>query len=50
MIETLKQIVKLLLSSDKIYIIPIILLLLIIALFIIGATISPIPIFMYPVI
>lgn len=50
MIEAVKQIIKLLFKSKKVYLIPIILLLIIMALLIISASISPVPIFLYPII
>lgn len=50
MIESMKQILQLALKSKKIYVLPILLFLVIIALLIISASISPVPIFMYPII
>lgn len=50
MIEAIRQIVTLLFKSKKVYLIPIILLLIIIALLVISASISPVPIFLYPII
>ncbi len=46
----MKQILHLTLKSKKIYVLPILLFLVIIALLIISASISPVPIFMYPII
>jgi hypothetical protein len=48
--EAIKQIFTLLKKTDKIYLIPILLFLIIIALLIITATISPVPVFIYPLI
>ncbi|CAN5178078.1 hypothetical protein BH09PAT1_BH09PAT1_5120 [soil metagenome] len=50
MLEAAKQIAILLTHSHKIWLIPILLLLIILALIIIGAQIAPIPIFLYPII
>lgn len=50
MIEAMKQILQLLFKSNKIYLIPLLLLLIIIVLLIVSASISPVPIFMYPII
>ena len=48
--ETIKQLATLIKKTDKIYIIPVILFLIIIALLIISASISPVPVFIYPLI
>jgi len=50
MIESIKQLLVLVAKSDKIWLIPVILTLVIIALLIISAQISPVPIFIYPLI
>ena len=50
MVESIKQITILALKSKKIWLIPILLLLIIIALLIISAQISPLPVFIYPII
>ncbi len=50
MFETIKQIFVLGMKSKKIWIIPIVLFLIIIALLIISAQISPLPVFLYPII
>lgn len=50
MLESIKQLLKLAIKTDKIWLIPIFLLLVIIALLIISAQISPVPIFLYPII
>lgn len=50
MFETVKQLSILATKSNKIWIIPVILLLIIIALLIISAQISPVPVFLYPII
>lgn len=50
MFSTIKQLLFLIIKSKKIWIIPIILFLIIIALLIISAQISPIPVFIYPII
>lgn len=48
--EAIKQLTTLLKKTDKVYLIPIVLFLIIIALLIISATISPVPVFIYPLI
>lgn len=50
MFETIKQILTLGIKSKKIWIIPVILFLVIISLLIISAQISPLPVFLYPII
>jgi len=50
MFETVKQLFILSIKSKKIWIIPLILFLIIIALLVISAQISPLPIFLYPII
>jgi hypothetical protein len=50
MFESIKQLITLALKSKKIWLVPIILLLIIIALLIISAQISPLPVFIYPII
>ncbi|MCL4364056.1 DUF5989 family protein [Patescibacteria group bacterium] len=50
MFETIKQIFILGMKTKKIWIIPIVLFLIIIALLIISAQISPLPVFLYPII
>jgi hypothetical protein len=50
MIETIKQLITLIKRTDKIWIIPFVLLLIIVALVVIAAQISPTPIFIYPII
>jgi len=50
MLESIKQLLYLAAKTDKIWLIPILLLLVIIALLIITAQISPVPIFLYPII
>ncbi len=48
--ETIKQLIILGKESKKIWIIPLILFLIIISLLIISAQISPLPVFIYPII
>jgi len=48
MFETIKQLFLLATKSKKIWIVPVILLLIIVALLVISAQISPLPIFIYP--
>jgi len=50
MFETVKQLFILAAKSKKIWIIPLVLFLIIIALLVISAQISPLPIFLYPII
>jgi len=50
MFETIKQLLILVTKSNKIWLIPIVLTLIIIALLVISAQISPVPIFLYPII
>lgn len=50
MFETIRQIFILGMKSKKIWIIPVILFLVIISLLIISAQISPLPVFLYPII
>lgn len=50
MLESVKQLLALALKTDKVWLIPILLLLIIIALLIISSQIAPIPIFLYPII
>jgi hypothetical protein len=50
MFEAVKQLTILASKSNKIWIIPAILFLIIIALLIISAQISPVPVFLYPII
>ncbi|VVA44122.1 conserved hypothetical protein [Candidatus Roizmanbacteria bacterium] len=50
MFESTKQLFMLVLKSKKIWIIPVVLFLIIIGLLIISAQISPLPIFLYPII
>ena len=50
MFETVKQLYILALKSKKIWIIPLILLLIIIALLVVFAQVSPLPVFIYPII
>jgi len=50
MLESIKQLIKLASKTKKIWLIPIILFLVIIALLIITASASPVPIFLYPLI
>lgn len=50
MFKSVRQLIKLGLSSNKIWIIPIILFLIILALLVISAQISPVPVFIYPII
>ncbi|MFA5136786.1 MAG: DUF5989 family protein [Patescibacteria group bacterium] len=50
MFESIKQLTTLFIKSRKIWIIPIVLLLIIIALLVISAQISPVPVFLYPII
>lgn len=49
MFETVKQLITLSLKSRKIWIIPVILLLIIIALLIVTAQVAPVPVFLYPI-
>lgn len=48
--ETISQLWRLARESDKIWILPVILGLIILALLVIGAQVSPLPIFIYPLI
>lgn len=50
MFESVRQLFKLASKTDKIWLVPILLLLIIIVLFIISAQIAPVPIFLYPII
>jgi hypothetical protein len=50
MFESVKQLLTLALKSKKFWIIPLILLLIIIALLVISAQVSPLPVFIYPII
>lgn len=50
MITTIKQLFILLFKSKKIWLIPIILTLVIVVLLVIAAQISPVPVFLYPLI
>lgn len=50
MFASAKQLFILLTKSNKVWIIPVILLLIIIALLVVFAQISPVPIFLYPII
>ncbi len=50
MLESVKQLFVLSMKSRKIWIIPIILLFVILALLIISAQVSPLPVFLYPII
>ncbi len=50
MFESLKQMYILFTKSRKIWIIPIVLALIIIALLVISAQVSPLPVFLYPII
>ncbi len=50
MIETIKQLLILATKSKKVWLIPLVLTLVIIALLIITAQIAPVPIFLYPII
>jgi len=50
MFETIKQIITLALKSNKIWLLPMLLLLVIVALLVISAQISPLPVFLYPII
>lgn len=49
MLHTVKQLSILLSKSDKLWLIPVILLLIIMALLIMSAQISPVPLFLYPI-
>lgn len=49
MFTSIKQLLVLFSKSNKIWIIPIILLLIIVALIVISAQISPVPVFLYPI-
>lgn len=49
MLTSIKQLMKLVTKTDKIWIIPIVLLLVIIALLVIASQISPVPVFLYPI-
>ena len=48
MFESVRQLLFLARKTDKIWLIPAILLLIIAALFVAGAQISPLPVFLYP--
>ncbi len=48
--ETFKQLFNLLFSSKKIWLIPIVLALVIVALLVISAQVAPVPVFLYPII
>lgn len=50
MFESIKELVNLGFNSRKIWIIPIILFLIIIALIVFAAQVSPVPLFIYPII
>lgn len=50
MLESIKQLLILALKSKKIWIIPIVLFLVILALIIISAQLAPVPVFIYPLI
>ncbi len=50
MFETIKQLLILISHSNKIWLIPVVLALIIIALLVISAQISAVPIFLYPII
>jgi len=50
MLETIKQLFVLAFKSKKIWIVPVVLLLIIIALLVIAAQTSPLPVFLYPII
>ncbi|OGH11897.1 MAG: hypothetical protein A2857_02230 [Candidatus Levybacteria bacterium RIFCSPHIGHO2_01_FULL_36_15] len=50
MFEAIKQIITLSTKSKKIWLIPLMLLLIIIALLVISAQVSPLPVFIYPII
>lgn len=50
MLQSLRQLVELAARSKKIWIVPLALLLVIVALLVISAQISPVPIFIYPLI
>ncbi|HVZ58323.1 MAG TPA: DUF5989 family protein [Patescibacteria group bacterium] len=50
MLESIRQIFILLTHSKKIWLLPLLLFLIIIALLVIGAQIAPIPLFLYPLI
>ena len=50
MLETIKQLIILATKSNKIWLIPLFLLLVIVALIVITAQISPVPVFLYPLI
>ena len=48
MFESVRQLLFLARKTDKIWLIPVILLLIIVALLVVGAQISPLPVFLYP--
>jgi len=50
MFEAAKQLLTLISKSNKIWLLPIFLFLIIVALLIISAQVSPLPIFLYPII
>lgn len=50
MVESIKQLFTLLTKTNKIWLIPIILFLVIIVLLVIAAQTSPVPVFLYPLI
>lgn len=50
MFETINQLLTLGFKSKKIWIVPVVLFLIIIALLVISAQISPLPVFLYPII
>lgn len=50
MFETIKQLIKLALKSKKWWLLPAFLFLVIVALLVIGAHLSPVPVFLYPLI
>lgn len=50
MFSSLKQLLILASNSKKIWIIPVILFLIIVALLVISAQVSPLPVFLYPII
>lgn len=50
MLRSVRQLLILAKKTDKLWLVPLLLLLVIIALIIIGAQISPVPVFIYPLI
>ncbi|MCE9541026.1 hypothetical protein K8R03_00515 [Candidatus Kaiserbacteria bacterium] len=48
MIQTIKQLILLITKTDKVWLIPVFLFLIIVVLLVISAQIAPVPLFIYP--